>query len=175
MQTKGAGEVSADPTLFRQAVSNLLSNALQYTPRGGRVTISVAKPDHECVEVTVGDTGSGIEPKHLPRILDRFYRADQSRSQYPHGSGLGLAIVKSIMSLHSGEATIASVIGKGTTAPPIPVGRSVRQHCRIVILSSCLCVRESCNLCELESSQSRSEPDRLIFIAFQRAYWENGF
>ncbi len=112
---EGAGEVSADPTLFRQAISNLLSNALQYTPRGGRVTICVVKPDHECVEVTVDDTGSGIEPNHLPRIFDRFYRADQSRSQYPHGSGLGLAIVKSIMSLHGGEATIASVVGKGTT------------------------------------------------------------
>ena len=63
----------------------------------------------------MGDTGSGIEPKHLPRIFDRFYRADESRSQYPHGSGLGLAIVRSIMTLHGGEVTITSTLGKGTT------------------------------------------------------------
>jgi len=112
---RGTGDVSADPALFRQAVSNLLSNALQYTPRGGRVTMSVAQPDHQWVEVAVSDTGSGIEPKHLPRIFDRFYRADESRSRYAHGSGLGLAIVKSIMSLHGGEAAIDSAVGKGTT------------------------------------------------------------
>jgi two-component system heavy metal sensor histidine kinase CusS len=112
---EGMGEVSADPALFRQAVSNLLSNALQYTPRGGQVTISVAQHDHQWFEVTVSDTGLGIEPEHLPKIFDRFYRADQSRTRRSHGSGLGLAIVKSIMSLHSGEATVASTTGQGTT------------------------------------------------------------
>ena len=111
---EGAGEVSADPVLFRQAVSNLLSNALQHTPGGGRVTISIAHPDHQCVDVSVSDTGSGIDPEHLPKAFDRFYRADQSRSKHSHGSGLGLAIVKSIMTLHGGEATIASKVGKGT-------------------------------------------------------------
>ena len=126
---EGAGDISADPALFRQAVSNLLSNALQYTPRGGRVTMAVVKPDHRWIEVVVSDTGSGIEPKHLPKIFDRFYRVDESRSQYPHGSGLGLAIVKSIMWLHGGEVTIASVVGKGTavhlrfpaTVPPAQI------------------------------------------------------
>ena len=79
------------------------------------MAISVSRPNHQCVEVTISDTGSGIEPEHLPKIFDRFYRADRSRSRHLHGSGLGLAIVKSIMALHGGEATITSTVGKGTS------------------------------------------------------------
>jgi len=105
----------ADPILFRRAVSNLLSNALQYTPCGGKITISLRQSDEQSVEVMVNDTGSGIEPEHLLRIFDRFYRADRSRSQYPQGTGLGLAIVKSIMDMHGGTAAIQSEPNKGTT------------------------------------------------------------
>jgi two-component system heavy metal sensor histidine kinase CusS len=112
---QGNALLKADPILFRRGLSNLLSNALQYTPRGGKIKISVKLSDDQCVEVIVSDTGSGIEPEHLPKIFDRFYRVDSARSQYPQGTGLGLAIVKSIMDLHSGTVSIQSQIAKGTT------------------------------------------------------------
>jgi two-component system, OmpR family, heavy metal sensor histidine kinase CusS len=111
----GEGELSADPLLFRQALGNLLSNALHYTPRDGKVLISVAPPSNEWMNISVTDTGTGIAPEHLPRIFDRFYRADRSRSQHPQGLGLGLAIVKSIVSLHGGTVAIKSTPGLGTT------------------------------------------------------------
>jgi two-component system heavy metal sensor histidine kinase CusS len=111
----GAATLHADPLLFRRAVSNLLSNALQYTPRGGRVVMSAAAlPDGGAV-IRVRDTGLGIEAEHLEKIFDRFYRVDRARSHFPHGVGLGLAIVKSIMDLHHGLVTVQSEPGKGTT------------------------------------------------------------
>ncbi|MBI4620790.1 MAG: heavy metal sensor histidine kinase [Desulfobacterales bacterium] len=112
----GNGLLKADPILFRRAISNLLSNALQYTPQRGRITISVKQSsDDQSVEVSVSDTGSGIEPEHLARIFDRFYRDDRSRSQYPKGTGLGFAIVKSIMDMHGGTVVIQSEPNKGST------------------------------------------------------------
>jgi len=111
----GKAVVNADPMLFRRAVSNLLSNALQYTSRGGRVSIAVEQTADHAVDVRVSDTGSGIDSAHLPRIFDRFYRADRARSQHASGTGLGLAIVKSIMTLHNGTVTIQSEPAKGTT------------------------------------------------------------
>jgi len=110
----GQGTVEADAVLFRQAVSNLLSNALNFTPRGGRVVIEVKEHDRNGVEVSVADTGSGIPPEHLPRIFDRLYRVDAARSQHPNGAGLGLAIVKSIMRLHEGTVEAKSEVGQGT-------------------------------------------------------------
>ena len=112
---EGDGQLNADPLLFRQALSNLLSNALQHTPRGGKVKISVARTDKGWVELRVADTGAGIDPEHLPRIFDRFYRADRSRSRHPQGFGLGLAIVKSILTLHGGTVAIQSAKDAGTT------------------------------------------------------------
>jgi two-component system heavy metal sensor histidine kinase CusS len=110
---EGQGTVHADPVLFRQAVSNLLSNALTHTPRGGRVSVSVNPSAAGGLEVAIADTGCGIAPEHLPRLFDRFYRADPARSHHPHGAGLGLAIVKSIMTLHGGSVTVESAPGKG--------------------------------------------------------------
>lgn len=111
----GDGQLNADPLLFRQALGNLLSNALHYTPRGGKVLVSVACPNGRWIDIGVTDTGAGIDPEHLPRIFDRFYRADRSRSQHPQGLGLGLAIVKSILALHGGTVAIKSTAGAGTT------------------------------------------------------------
>jgi signal transduction histidine kinase len=91
--------LQADPRLVRQALSNLLSNALHYTLRGGKVTTAVEQSADQSVDVSVRDTVSGIDPAHLPRIFDRFYRADRARSHYPQRIGLELAIVKSIMHL----------------------------------------------------------------------------
>jgi two-component system, OmpR family, heavy metal sensor histidine kinase CusS len=111
----GEATLEADPVLFRQTISNLLSNALSYTPRGGKVSISVQRQDDRTVEVSVNDTGCGIPAEHLPKIFDRFYRVDPARSQQPSGSGLGLAIVKSIMDLHGGTVSMQSEVGKGST------------------------------------------------------------
>jgi two-component system heavy metal sensor histidine kinase CusS len=112
----GRCEVLADPSLLRRALSNLLSNALKHTPRGGRVTLHAADilPDERSLSVI--DTGTGIAAEHLPRLADRFYRVDPSRANSAVGSGLGLAIVKSIMELHGGQLRIDSAVGKGTTA-----------------------------------------------------------
>jgi two-component system heavy metal sensor histidine kinase CusS len=97
--------------LFGRAVNNLLENALHHTPAGGTIQISVATQGPHS-EVSVRDTGSGIAAEHLPRVFDRFYRADSSRSS--EGVGLGLALVKSIMDLHGGSAQIESEPGQGT-------------------------------------------------------------
>ena len=112
----GDASLEADPILFRRVVSNLLSNAIQYTPRGGEVTVSVTPHEGQGVEISVRDTGCGIAPEHLPRIFDRFYRTDRARLDNPQGAGLGLAIVKTIMALHGGSVAIQSEPGKGTTA-----------------------------------------------------------
>jgi two-component system, OmpR family, heavy metal sensor histidine kinase CusS len=109
---KGEGEVYADARLFDRALSNLLDNALRFTPDGGKITIATeTKPDR--TELAIEDTGGGIPPQHLPRIFDRFYRADSSRSS--QGTGLGLALVKSITDLHGGSIEVASEVNRGTT------------------------------------------------------------
>jgi two-component system heavy metal sensor histidine kinase CusS len=112
---EGTGVVQADPVLFRQAVSNLLSNALNYTPNGGQVQLQIRKRGDQGIDVCVKDTGCGIAAEHLPRIFDRLYRVDSARSQHPNGTGLGLAIVKSIMALHRGSVEAKSTVGRGTS------------------------------------------------------------
>jgi two-component system, OmpR family, heavy metal sensor histidine kinase CusS len=106
----GDAEVFADPILFNRAIGNLIDNALRFTPDRGRIEIAIGKVDHN-VEISVTDNGSGIAPEHLPRVFDRFYRADPSRSAA--GTGLGLSLVKSIVDLHAGTAKIKSD-GRGT-------------------------------------------------------------
>ncbi|MBV8880636.1 MAG: heavy metal sensor histidine kinase [Planctomycetaceae bacterium] len=105
--------ISADRSLFQRAAGNLIDNALTHTPKGGRILLRAERDDGR-VRVEVSDTGPGIAPEHLPRVFDRLYRADRSRSASTGGSGLGLAIVKSIAELHGGKAEISSEVGKGT-------------------------------------------------------------
>jgi two-component system heavy metal sensor histidine kinase CusS len=112
----GQGAVAADPQLLRRALSNLISNALRYTPRGGNVTLRVLERPDRVQTLSVIDSGVGIAPEHLPRLGDRFYRADPSRTESVRGAGLGLAIVRSIMTLHGGSLHIESQLGTGTTA-----------------------------------------------------------
>ncbi len=108
----GEGEIYVDPALFERALGNLMDNALRFTPEGGTIQISITvKAAHS--EVTVSDNGYGITPEHLPRVFDRFYRVDSSRSS--DGAGLGLALVKSIVDLHGGSAKIESEVNRGTT------------------------------------------------------------
>ena len=108
----GEGDVFADRMLFDRAVSNLVENALRYTLAGGAILISIAIEDSQS-KIAVRDTGCGIAPEHIPRVFDRFYRADSSRSS--QGTGLGLALVKSITKLHGGTVSLESEVGRGTT------------------------------------------------------------
>jgi two-component system heavy metal sensor histidine kinase CusS len=108
----GDGHIYADPNLFERALGNLLDNALRFTPTNG--SIQIALSEHSTgFEVAVSDNGCGIAPQHLPRVFDRFYRAESSRGS--DGAGLGLALVKSIVDLHGGSASIESEIGRSTT------------------------------------------------------------
>jgi two-component system heavy metal sensor histidine kinase CusS len=108
----GLGQVHADPILFGRAVSNLVDNAVRFSPDGGEITISLAT-DADGAEISVRDTGGGIPPEHVSRIFDRFYRVDPSRSS--EGAGLGLALVKSIADLHGGSVAVESEVGSGTS------------------------------------------------------------
>ncbi|WP_197272885.1 heavy metal sensor histidine kinase [Nitrosospira briensis] len=110
----GSGEMNADPILFRRVISNLLSNALHYTPVGGEITFSIRSMDGG-IEVGCRDSGMGIAQEHLPKIFDRFYRISPSRNIKTEGAGLGLAIVKSIVDLHRGKIAVQSVVGQGTS------------------------------------------------------------
>jgi len=109
----GDAQLFADSTLFRRAISNVVTNALKHTPAGGNVSVQVF-PQPESVKVVIQDDGAGVPAEHLPRLFDRFYSVDASRTASVAGTGLGLAIVKTIMDLHAGSVTIESELGKGT-------------------------------------------------------------
>ena len=96
------------------ALSNLVSNAIRYTPLGGLVHLTFSQTDDR-LTISVKDTGPGIASEHLPRLTERFYRIDQSRSRETGGTGLGLAITKHVMQRHGGELQIQSELGKGST------------------------------------------------------------
>ncbi|MFM1924623.1 MAG: Phosphate regulon sensor protein PhoR [Pseudomonadota bacterium] len=96
------------------AISNLLSNAIRYTPAGGQIRAEWSRVP-EGVVFAVTDTGPGIAPEHLPRLSERFYRVDRSRSRETGGTGLGLAITKHVVQRHGGELRIQSQVGKGST------------------------------------------------------------
>jgi len=113
---RGTALMQGDPVLFRRAVSNLVSNALKYTPQGGEVVISAREEENGSVAVEVNDNGYGIDAEDLPKIYDRFFRVASMRQIDPQGSGLGLSIVKAIMDLHGGRVDITSRLGKGTSA-----------------------------------------------------------
>ncbi|MFJ7996724.1 sensor histidine kinase [Streptomyces sp. NPDC096310] len=110
--------LDADPVRLRQAVGNLVSNAVRHTPPGGRVTLRsyVTDPAHPGGEVAVevADTGTGIPAADVPHVFDRFWRAEKSRNRSTGGSGLGLAIVLKLAEAHGGTAGVASTEGKGS-------------------------------------------------------------
>jgi two-component system sensor histidine kinase BaeS len=108
-------EITADPDRLAQVLANLVSNALRYTPTGGKITLS-ARPIDGGVRLQVSDTGAGIPPEDLPYIFDRFWRADRSRHRTAGtGSGLGLAIARQIVRAHGGSIVAQSSPGQGTT------------------------------------------------------------
>ncbi len=97
------------------AFSNLVSNAVRYTPAGGEVHVRVRRTPEGGMVFSVQDTGPGIAPEHLPRLSERFYRVDRSRSRETGGTGLGLAITKHVIQRHGGSLHIESQLGKGST------------------------------------------------------------
>jgi two-component system phosphate regulon sensor histidine kinase PhoR len=98
---------------LRSAFGNLVSNAIRYTPSGGRISLAWTAADDGAV-FEVADTGIGIAPEHLPRLTERFYRVDRSRSRETGGTGLGLAIVKHVLMRHQGRLLIESEAGRGS-------------------------------------------------------------
>jgi two-component system phosphate regulon sensor histidine kinase PhoR len=99
---------------LQSALSNLVSNAIRYTPQGGRIEVHAFISTDGNLNLQVKDTGPGILPEHLPRLTERFYRVDRSRSRESGGTGLGLAIVKHVMQRHGCQLQIASIAGQGS-------------------------------------------------------------
>jgi signal transduction histidine kinase len=108
-----AVELRFDRERVIQLLTNLVGNALKFTPRGGSVSVSVGEADEQ-VTIEVSDTGPGIPADELPHVFERFYRGTNTGEERASGSGLGLAIVRSIVEMHGGEIEVASVIGEGT-------------------------------------------------------------
>jgi two-component system, OmpR family, phosphate regulon sensor histidine kinase PhoR len=107
-------DVIGSASELRSAVSNLLSNAVRYTPDGGVITASLSKTGDQEICVAVTDSGVGIAPEHIPRLTERFYRVDRSRSRETGGTGLGLAIVKHVVQRHRGVFEVESAVGRGS-------------------------------------------------------------
>ncbi len=122
-------EVAASETELFSALTNLLNNAVRYTPEGGRVELAWRGREDGGLDLTVTDSGPGIAREHLPRLTERFYRVDGSRSRDTGGTGLGLSIVKHVIQRHGGEIDIQSELGRGATfklvLPPLRVRRKV--------------------------------------------------
>ncbi|WP_030906581.1 sensor histidine kinase [Streptomyces sp. NRRL F-5126] len=110
---EGGAVVAADPVRLRQAVGNLVSNAVRHTPAGGSVTVTGRAGGARAV-IGVTDTGAGIGAEDLPRVFDRFWRAEKSRNRQTGGSGLGLAIVRKLVEAHGGTITATSTPGEGS-------------------------------------------------------------
>jgi signal transduction histidine kinase len=110
----GPIRIRHDPLRIGQVVANLVGNAIKFTPRQGRVSVTV-KPWRTGARIEVSDTGVGIDATELPHIFERFYRGSQANEARGSGSGLGLAIVRSIVDMHGGTVTVSSRLGVGTT------------------------------------------------------------
>jgi two-component system phosphate regulon sensor histidine kinase PhoR len=120
--------IAGAKTELLSAMSNLLSNAVRYTPPGGRIRAGWRKLADGSAEFFVQDSGPGIAAEHLPRLTERFYRVDRSRSRETGGTGLGLAIVKHVAQRHGGQVLVDSVMGEGSRfSIAVPASR-VRQH-----------------------------------------------
>jgi two-component system phosphate regulon sensor histidine kinase PhoR len=108
------------------AMGNLLGNAMRYTPAGGRIEVAWHELPHGGVQFGVRDTGPGIAPEHIPRLTERFYRVDRSRSRETGGTGLGLAIVKHALARHQASLDIESKVGAGSRfTVRIPASRTI--------------------------------------------------
>jgi two-component system, OmpR family, phosphate regulon sensor histidine kinase PhoR len=123
LETEGQGDLRGSESELVSALANLMSNAVRYTPSGGCITLSW-KVSPQGAEFAVQDTGIGIEPQHIPRLTERFYRVDRGRSRDAGGTGLGLAIVKHSLNRHQATLEITSTPGKGSRfAASFPASR----------------------------------------------------
>jgi two-component system phosphate regulon sensor histidine kinase PhoR len=125
MRVSDPATVYGSENELRSAFANLVSNAIRYTPKGGRIELSWSRRDGQGV-FAVEDTGIGIEAAHIPRITERFYRVDTSRSRDTGGTGLGLAIVKHVLTRHQATLEVKSEIGKGSRFSALLPARRVR-------------------------------------------------
>ena len=126
-ESRSVPPILGDAQWLKQALINLLDNALHYTPSGGAVTVHLQAVG-EGVAVAVEDTGHGIEPEHLPHLFERFYRTDWARAKDSGGTGLGLAIVKEIAEAHGGSISVTSQVDKGsvfTLRFPVPTHQTI--------------------------------------------------
>ncbi|MGH9778173.1 MAG: sensor histidine kinase, partial [Candidatus Acidiferrales bacterium] len=110
----GLAPVRGDSNRLREVLQNLLDNAVQYTPAGGRITVRATASDGGIV-ISVADTGIGIPKADQERIFERFYRVDAARSREVGGTGLGLAIARHLVEAHGGRITVVSEVGRGST------------------------------------------------------------
>lgn len=122
LELSGEGRVQGDRLMLRRAIGNLLSNAIRHTPRDGTVRIEIERPSQGRICLAIGNPGEPIPPEHLPRLFDRFYRADASRHRSHEGAGLGLAITKSIVEAHGGKITVTSAEGVTRFEAVLPAG-----------------------------------------------------
>lgn len=106
-------KILADADKLSQLFVNIISNAVKYTPSGGKIDISAVEYDKQ-IEISISDTGIGISPKDLPHIFDHLYRADLSRARDTGGSGIGLSVAKAIAETHGGNITATSKLGQGS-------------------------------------------------------------
>jgi two-component system phosphate regulon sensor histidine kinase PhoR len=114
VRVEAGGHLVGSRRELHSAFSNLVSNAVRYTPEGGRVTLAW-RADGERGVFAVEDTGIGVEPRHIPRLTERFYRVDHGRSRDTGGTGLGLAIVKHVLTRHQASLEVESRLGQGST------------------------------------------------------------
>jgi len=114
IEVAGAATVLGDRQLIQRALTNLVSNAIRHAYADSKVELLIAT-EHQHVTLAVINIGDGIEPHHLPRIFERFYRIDSARARLDGGTGLGLAIVRSIMSAHGGQVIAQSIVAGKTT------------------------------------------------------------
>jgi len=114
-QLQAAGEVAGSAAELHSALANLVNNAVRYTPAGGRIQVAWERLDGGGARFSVSDSGPGIAPEHLPRITERFYRVDRSRSRDTGGTGLGLAIVRHVVQRHGATLQVHSTLGEGAT------------------------------------------------------------
>jgi len=123
-QLARCGALAGNPEELHSALSNLISNAVRYTPPGGNITVDWQPQPDGSARFVVRDSGPGIAPEHLPRLTERFYRIDRSRSRDSGGTGLGLAIVKHSLQRHGAQLHISSVLGQGSEFSVLfPAGR----------------------------------------------------
>jgi two-component system phosphate regulon sensor histidine kinase PhoR len=111
---RGALSVAAERAALEQVLTNLVDNAVKYTPAGGRVGVTADENEDGRVRIVVSDTGPGIAAEHLPRLFERFYRVDSARSRELGGTGLGLSIVRHLVAANAGEIHVDSEPGSGT-------------------------------------------------------------